>query len=638
MPRHSKPHNYVIRNQTPFKVTLRAAHNEQAGVSLTLAPLQTRRIGDDPMALLPAAAAAAHADQAVDWESEPLRSSRLLWATWLAVIGISSALLASMIYLISRNLWALLVGGVIALLCAVGGFYGVGRGRKHAARSVTTSSATRPPFSPTPLRDSAWDVIRDFVIATAQGLVVVVVVVVAVAAPATAIYYGTELSSVIIFKPWNHPRLIQGPNAQYIVVGRLLQLFLLILVSLVPALMFFQFDREKLSTLVDRWLHAIFRLDPTLTSVADVDAKYGRRVEEFYGATLGLGVNVSRKRMRDRSPVVMTTLLIAIGWILVLLNQQQDARTLPTFQDLFRPSPTPMTLAFLGAYFLSVQVVLRGYVRGDLKPKTYNVITVRILMAIVLAWVMQALWGNSELILGLAFLSGIVPNTVLRWIRETIEHLKNSSQTRLQVKYPAKGSETAPAAGDELSEKSPLSQLDDVDIYDRTRLEEEGITSVQALARHDLIDLILSSRIPVPRLIDWMDQAVLHQHVPTEIPKLRALGIRTATDFLQAVKNEPALRELTAALGDNSAGVPIQLLRCVLERDEWVPYLQNWRQHDGTEAVTEKIYHGGTSVTTRPTSAGTAAGQHAQAAVRNGARARHSRGPAAARIILARLV
>ena len=54
----------------------------------------------------------------------------------------------------------------------------------------------------------------------------------------------------------------------------------------------------------------------------------------------------------------------------------------------------------------------------------------------------------------------------------------------------------------ELDQRSPLTQLDEIDVYERTRLEEEGITSVQALARHDLVDLMLSSRIPAPRLID----------------------------------------------------------------------------------------------------------------------------------------
>jgi hypothetical protein len=89
--------------------------------------------------------------------------------------------------------------------------------------------------------------VRDFIIATSQGAVMALLVLVAVAAPASAIYYGTELSNVIVFDTWRHPSLVAGPDAQYIVVARFLQLILLIIVSLVPALMYFQFDREKLS-------------------------------------------------------------------------------------------------------------------------------------------------------------------------------------------------------------------------------------------------------------------------------------------------------------------------------------------------------------------------------------------------------
>lgn len=653
-------HNYLIRNQTPDRVVLRGR-----GQMLILAPLQSRSVGADPVDFLGDAALVAHERGVIDWEPEPLRSKRLLWATWLAVVGIAGAALGGIIYAARGSVAGLVCGVGIGVLCASAAAYSVGQGRharyaqpKRRARRVgrmtvswaaalagvglaagglaaagalqdwtqtaITSAigvavlcgvglafvlgtarareeltpAARPPLAVVPVRGDAWDLVRDFLIATVQGLVILVVIVVAVAAPALAIYYGTELSTVIVFKPWNHPHLVQGKNSEYIVVGRLLQLVLLILVSLVPALMFFQFDREKLTTLVDRWLHAIFRLDPSLRTVADVDAKYGRRVEEYYGATLSLGTLAPRKRLRDRSPVVVCTVLIAIGWILVLLNQatrQQD--TLPSFQTLFRPTPTPMTLAFLGAYFLSVQVALRGYLRGDLKPKTYNVIMVRILMAIVLAWVMQALWGTTQLTLGLAFLAGIVPNTVLRWIREAIEGTKNAGQARIKAGQKATATVqptdtigVRDADEDELREKSPLSLLDDVDIYDRTRLEEEGITGVQALARHDLVDLILSSRIPVPRLVDWLDQAILHQHARGAIAILRAIGIRTATDYLRVLTDDVARSQLVEVLKDKPGAPRIDVLRCVLEADEWVPYLQNWRAHNGTEGVREVVF------------------------------------------------
>jgi hypothetical protein len=680
------PRNYVVRNQTARVVVLKGQQNW-----LTLAPLQTKRIGGDPMKVIPGAARAAHRDRVIEWEPEPVRAKRSLWATWLAAVGIGSAAAGTLAYLVGGSLFTLVIGLGIAAVCMVVGAYIAGQARvsgaEHAvtgsppaspvesrdnardSRSVestdrrmqgfrqslakavarlrsrllylllsvacavgfliaagewalkgghrvmpfvvigfsvgllsavtlgylsghehaaTGSPVSQPPLSPTPRRGDAWGLIRDFIIATGQGLIVVILVAVAVAAPALAIYYGTELSSV--FHPWNHPRLVQGPHSQYLVVARALQLVLLILVSLIPALMYFQFDREKLTTLVNRWLHAIFRLDPSLTNVSDVDAKYGRRVEEFYGASLGLGVSPLRKRAKDKSPVIVATLLIAMGWILVLLNDQQDlnnqdAGTLPKFQALFQPAPTPMTLAFLGAYFLAVQVTLRGYVRGDLKPKTYNVITVRILMALILAWALQALWGTNKFTLGAAFLAGIVPSTVLRWIREGVEQLRTSVKGVASLSRKRTGVDAADDA-DELSEKSPLSRLDDVDIYDRTRLEEEGITSIQALARHDLVDLILSSRIPVPRLIDWVDQALLHQHVPHRVSDLRKLGIRTATDYLQVCESPKARAELIEAFQEGcTPAIRIELLCAVLERDEWVRYLRNWRAHDGSGAV-----------------------------------------------------
>ena len=555
--------NYLIRNQTPHELVI-----EGPNLVLKLAPLQRRRVGGNPESLLGPAACAARRDHAVDWEIEPARSKRLLAAAWLAGAGLASAAAGVSYYSLSGDMLALWLGICAAAACAIGGAYIIGHGRAAAVGRQDTLQ-----LDPTPQRGDTWGLVRDFVIATCQGVIIVVFLFVALAAPASAIYYGTELSHVIVFNTWHHLSLVAGPDAQYIVVARVLQLILLIIVSIVPALMYFQFDREKLSTLVDRWLHAIFRLDPSLGTVADVDAKYGRRVEEFYGATLATGAAEPRKRLHDRSPVIIATLLIATGWIVVLLSDAHRNGALPSFQDLFRPSPTPLTMAFLGAYFLSVQVTLRGYVRGDLKPKTYNVITVRILMAVILAWAIQALWGTDQLVLALSFVAGILPNTVLRRIRDVGGRRKTGSQ-------------------DELQAKSPLSQLDEVDVYERTRLEEEGITSVQALARHDLIDLILSSRIPVPRLIDWVDQAVLLQHIPdSATTTLRRLGIRTATDYLQVCTDEAAFEQLKDVFAQDANGLSPELLRIVLNGDEWLSYIQNWRQHDDTKAPPVHTYN-----------------------------------------------
>src|SRR5690349_6083349 len=486
--------NYLIRNQTPHELVI-----EGAGMSLKLAPLQRRRVGASPERLFGTAACAARRDNAVDWELEPMRSTRLLAATWLAGVGIAGCAAGVIAYSLGSGMLALWLGVGAAAACGIAGAYIIGRGRTEPGRTEPGRAETgrvrrwlilgwmrrwrmrhrkgrdqvashgrrdSPRLDPTPLRGEQWGIVRDFVIATCQGLIIVLVLFVAVAAPASAIYYGTELSNVIVITHWSHLSLVAGHDHLYIVVARLLQLIMLIIVSIVPALMYFQFDREKLSTLVDRWLHAIFRLDPSLGTVADVDAKYGRRVEQFYGASLATGVGEPRKRLHDRSPVIVATLLIAIGWIVVLLNDALRDGALPSFQDLFRPSPTPMTMGFLGAYFLAIQVTLRGYVRGDLKPKTYNVITVRILMAVILAWAAQALWGTGQVVLALSFIAGILPNTVLRRIRDVsspgpiLRQVRGRQKTEDGRRQKAEDGGRQKTEKDDLQVQSPLSQLD----------------------------------------------------------------------------------------------------------------------------------------------------------------------------------
>ena len=49
-----------------------------------------------------------------------------------------------------------------------------------------------------------------------------------------------------------------------------------------------------------------------------------------------------------------------------------------------------------------------------------------------------------------------------------------------------------------------LSQLDGVDLHDSTRLETEGINDVPSLAKADLVSLMVSTRLPVDRLVDWV--------------------------------------------------------------------------------------------------------------------------------------
>jgi hypothetical protein len=85
---------------------------------------------------------------------------------------------------------------------------------------------------------------------------------------------------------------------------------------------------------------------------------------------------------------------------------------------------------------------------------------------------------------------------------------------------------------------------------------EEGIDNIQNLVNNDLVDLMLQLRVPLPRLLDWIDQGILYMHLTNlgfeghgpavdnqagsstqtshthdALIKLRYYGIRTASDL-----------------------------------------------------------------------------------------------------------
>ena len=106
-------------------------------------------------------------------------------------------------------------------------------------------------------------------------------------------------------------------------------------------------------------------------------AKYGRMMDEAYGRETVTGRILPGKRL----PVVIATAAIALGWLLTLpipgYSRPWRSRRSPGARLLASTVEEPIVFAFLGAYFFALNLVFRGYVRGDLRPKTYSQITVR---------------------------------------------------------------------------------------------------------------------------------------------------------------------------------------------------------------------------------------------------------------------
>ena len=457
-------------------------------------------------------------------------------------------------------------------------------------------------------------------------LPLLLVLAVGIAAPVASVYFGGGVNTAV--DVW---RTDGGDNLVYLtLIGRMLQAVLIAIAALLPALLYFLFDRMKVETLRGNFVRDIFRFDPTVETASDVQARDGALMDELYGPdesrtrpsasehTTGPG---GRSQPGRRAPVWIATVVITIGWILCLLNPDVKAplKDAANIVLLFEPQPSPVVFAFLGAYIFALQYLLRSYLRADLRPKSYTHVTVRIFVAVIFAWVLEQLYLNvpsanpkQDSLLVAAFVVGVLPETLLVRLQEAARRIAGGrNRTRLPMLY----------------ERYPLTELEGIDIYDRTRLLDEGVGNIEGLAHHNLPELMMQTRIPVARLVYWTDQAILYLHTATTVEgtgkgtnatssdqvrseansgtaRLRILqehGIHTATDLKNAYEGakkrtcekektgeqhagDGELNAFLALLGSEEPvnGARVYRLQAILdaiEDEEWMQNLEHWHAH-----------------------------------------------------------
>ena len=415
--------------------------------------------------------------------------------------------------------------------------------------------------------------------AIALGLIILAVLVASFSSSTVARLVGqlVMLSLVVVISTgipalvvWRYGLNDLGSGNPLSELARMLQVVFIALACMVPGLLFFLFDRQRLSTLRARFEQQIFRLDPRVATLADVDARYGNQLDEMYGQNGGS--TTTRLARQGRWPIPLATIVLAFGWILALLPVKSDPppASLTDVALSFAPQANTVAFGFLGAYFFAINLILRRYARDDLRPKAYSTITVRVIVAVLLGWLVKVVapdWPQTgAALLVVAFLIGIVPETFLTFLQEIY-------RTKWIRRFTS-----------EIEEPLPLKNLEGIDLYDRARLLDEGIANIEALANHDLIDLLLETRIPAARLIDWLDQAILHLHArlsPELHSALRRAGIRTASDLVTVDgKHRGALISMLGrsmnAEEDELAKV-LEVLVASLRDDEWRDYIHNWR-------------------------------------------------------------
>jgi len=340
------------------------------------------------------------------------------------------------------------------------------------------------------------------------------------------------------------------------------------------------------------------------------EAYYGRQItrhseEHLAGAAddsaPDTGGRMSRQDYRVRSeslfPVFLTTAVLAVGWSAVLWNTRFVTDPAGAWDVL--------KFGFLGAYAFVTSMLIRRFFQSDLRPSAYATAVFRItLVLLIVAVLHQVLGGTTGVIshaeLAIAFVVGFFPLVGL-------QALQRVTSRALRQVVPT------------VTSAYPLDQLDGFNLWYEARLTEEGVEDMQNLTTMNLVDVILHTRVPPGRLVDWTDQAFLLIHLDhadrkeldeqrkgqgadgrdpaagqAAAPgasarlKLRRVGIRTATDLLKAFSTEDCQlseglpRRIFSMPPDLEPPLPagqLQLLVKVLAAEPGLAPVWNWQRN-----------------------------------------------------------
>jgi hypothetical protein len=383
---------------------------------------------------------------------------------------------------------------------------------------------------------------------------------------------------------------------------------ILVTVCLLPAVMWFLFIAARKASLLNGFLANLYRLgliapsprsssaspaaDPAhdqrlMSYLQKFESVYGRLPQSVRDSVLKKGISPYKAsdvtspigQSTTTIPVMLSTILIALGWLVTLPPAQvpHTVTDASSWARAIEPTATPVTLAFLGAYFFSLQMLFRRYVRNDLGGSAYVAVSMRIVLAVIGTWVVMV----ASLQLGLAtkgqllvigFVIGVFPQVAWQIIQTAFS--KTISFIHLKS----------------MESDLPLSDLDGLTVWHEARLEEEDIENIPNMATTDLVELFINTRFPPERIIDWVDQAILYTQLGANNKGfrdvLRLHGIRTATSFLEVSAAIKKQQEKSAADDTTSASAMEfdSSLEVALSTNSNLALVQRWRTMSPAQA------------------------------------------------------
>jgi hypothetical protein len=392
--------------------------------------------------------------------------------------------------------------------------------------------------------------------------------------------------------------LVFAPGAR----NEVFKLFAVVYFSLLPAALYLQFMAVRGPTLWEEFTDNLYRLrfdDPASlprpppnchyyplwlaarAARATPPAKtlYQKKFEGVFGAIPCDDDSRPPLHTEKLAPVIMATILFSVAWVIVVMPAPLFELTLFGHVPQSTESPViplgTLRFGFLGAYFYAVQMLVRRYFQNDLKASAYHNATMRIVTVALLVWTVDLGLGDQpyEVRWPLAFVIGVFPD--VGW-----KALQTAVKMPLRVLVPS------------LRQPYPLSDLDGLNVWYEARLLEEGIEDMQNIATCNLVDVMLNTRIPVERLVDWIDQSILFLHLGKPVEgdgnprdQLRRFGIRTATDLEDAFRparevadeaERIAKLERLLTTGTDEPSV-LRTILATLGSEPNLPYVRAWR-------------------------------------------------------------
>lgn len=184
-----------------------------------------------------------------------------------------------------------------------------------------------------------------------------------------------------------------------------------------------------------------------------------------------------------------------------------------------------MMYSGLGAYVAVLYYMVARLYANALTPRFLATSALRTASCVALGWVfgivgITAVIGapdasgtsTSELSShGVLFLVGLFHNTAIEALRKRAAKLFGSTSPEV--------------------EDIPLMSVEGIDDTTRDLLTEYGVSTIQHLATSEPGDLCDRTLLPLDRILDWVDQALLIRYLGRRITVARTLGIRGAINL-----------------------------------------------------------------------------------------------------------